>query len=231
MEEAELRRQVLNLIKAKSVLKRDVFELTRERFALLQSQLRKITSELKSEVYGFDKRLEIEFKELGDYFCQVTIAGDVLLFSMHTNVFMFDENSNYWKSSYLSDDFSRGFCGTIQVYNFLTDSFRFNRQNDTGYLIARIFVNKENHFFVEGKKKLGYLFNDFINSELTTECMRRIALSIILYTLNFDLFSPEYKTVEEVSVRDVSREKDWISLKTGKRLGFQMSSSDEKSPE
>lgn len=231
MDEAELRRQVLNLIKAKSVLKRDVFELTRERFALLQLQVRTIASELKKDVYGFDKRLEIEFKELGDYYCQITIAGDVLLFSMHTNVFMFDENSNYWKSSYLSDDFSRGFCGTIQVYNFLADSFRFNRQNDSGYLLARIFVNKENHFFVEGKKKLGYLFNDFVNSELTTDCMRKIILSIILYTLNFDLFTPEYKTVEEVTVRDVSREKDWISLKTGKRLGFQMSSSDENTPE
>lgn len=231
MEEKELGKQVLNLIKAKSVLKRDVFELTKERFAVLQSVLRKTTIELKNDVYKFDKRLEIEFKELGDYFCQVTIAGDVLLFSMHTNVFMFDENSAYWKSSYLSDDFSRGFCGTIQVYNFLADSFRFNRQNDTGYLVARIFVNKENHFFVEGKKRLGYLFNDFVNSELTTESMRKILMSIILYTLNFDLFTPEYKSVQEVTVRDVSREKDWISLKTGKRLGFQMSSADENTPE
>jgi len=33
----------------------------------------------------------------------------------------------------------------ISIYNFLSDSFKFNRVNDIGYLIARVFTNKENH--------------------------------------------------------------------------------------
>ena len=35
-----------------------------------------------------------------------------------------------------------------------------------GYCIGRIFINKENHYFVEGKRQLGFLYNDFMNSKM-----------------------------------------------------------------
>ena len=38
--------------------------------------------------------------------------------------------------------------------------------NDLGYLIGRIFINHENHFMVQGKRQLGFLYNDFINQLL-----------------------------------------------------------------
>jgi hypothetical protein len=43
-----------------------------------------------------------------------------------------------------------GYFGVVNVYNFLSDSFRYNRERDLGYLVARIFLNKEGHFFVQG---------------------------------------------------------------------------------
>ncbi len=224
MDEEKLLKDVLNIVQSKSVLKRDVYELTKERFNNLKIELSQLTEVLQKETELFDSRLEVSYKELGSYFCQLTIAGDTLLFAMHTNVFKFEENSSYWQSSYLQEDINRGFCGSIQVYNFLADSLRFNRQNDVGYMVARIFLNHENHFFVEGKQRLGYLFNDFINSEFNPSCIRKVILSIIQYTLNFDLFTPKYETVQEVTLQEVSKEKDRISLRTGKRLGFQMSS-------
>ena len=46
----------------------------------------------------------------------------------------------------------RTYCGVINMYNFLSDSFKYNRENDLGYLIGRMFINKENTF-VEGKGK------------------------------------------------------------------------------
>lgn len=216
--------ETLELIKTKSVLKRDVFELTTERFDEFKTVLGEITEELSKEMEAIDPRLEIRFQDLGKYYCQLTIAGDVLLFNMHTNVFNFAENSFYWKSGYLQEDENRGYCGTIQVFNFLADSFRFRRENDIGYMIARIFVNHENHFFVEGKKELGYMFNDFVNSRLGKKCIRKIIYSVIKYCLEFDLYSPNYHDVDQISLRDARSLKDVISLKTGKRLGFQFSS-------
>ena len=44
----------------------------------------------------------------------------------------------------------------INIYNFLSDSFVYDRERDLGYLVARVFLNKEGHFFVQGKKQLGF---------------------------------------------------------------------------
>ena len=219
--------ETLELIKTKSVLKRDVFELTIERFDEFKTVLSEITEDLSKEMEVIDPRLEISFRDLGKYYCQLTIAGDVLLFNMHTNVFNFAENSFYWKSGYLQGDANRGYCGTIQVFNFLADSFRFSRENDIGYMIARIFINHENHFFVEGKKELGYMFNDFVNSRLGKNCIRKIIYSVIKYSLEFDLYSPNYHDVDQITLRDARSLKDVISLKTGKRLGFQFGSDED----
>ncbi len=222
-----LNKEVLHLISTRSVLKRDVFELAKLRFAELKSTLELLTKVWEKEIKAIDPRLEVSFKDQGHYYCQLTIAGDVLLFALHTNVFKFDGQSMYWKSAYLQEDTDRAYCATIQVYNFLADSFRYQRQQDLGYLVARIFVNYENHFFVEGKKQLGYLFNDFVNSSLTEPCMKEVLLSIVLYTLQFDLYAPTYQSLSEITVQDVTEQKDMLAYKTGKRLGFQFSKTDE----
>ncbi len=224
MERDEDYKGVLDLITAKSTLKRNIFELTIQRFADLKAQLEKITESLHVDVAERDPRLEISFKDLGKYQCQLTIAGDIFLFHMHTNIFQFAKNSMYWKSGYLQEDETRGFCGSIQVYNFLADSFRYRREQDIGYMMARIFLNKENHFFVEGKKEVGYIFNDFVNSELSDKCISKIVYAVIKSSLEFDLYSPNYDDIDEISVRDARSLKDVISLKTGKRLGFQFNS-------
>ena len=48
-------------------------------------------------------------------------------------------------------DRANSYCGVINIYTFLSDSFKFNRNADEGYLIGRIFVNRERSYFVEGK--------------------------------------------------------------------------------
>jgi len=214
---------VVDLIKQKSVLKRNVYELTKEQFTLFKTELAELCAEWTKDVAETDPRLEVTFKDIGEYYVQLTIAGDVLIFCMHTNVFKFPENSFYWKSSYLKDDPERAYCGIIQVYNFLADSFRFHRSKDLGYLVSRVLINKENHFYVEGKQELAYLFNDFVNAKFDKESRREVIKAIVKYCIDFDLLVPAYKNIQEITLQDASTMKDAISLKTGKRLGFQFS--------
>ena len=112
----------------------------------------------------------------------------------------------------------------IQVFNFLADSFKYNRVNDLGYLIGRIFINKELHYFVEGKRQLGFLYNDFVNTVIEKEALRAIVESAILYCLNFDLFTPPFESVKEVNVSDVLAVESNMQISTGKRLGFRFQS-------
>ncbi len=217
----KIKAEVLEIIKTKSSLKRDVFELSKERFKVLKKCIHELVNELGTEIDSVDPRLEISYRDLGDYYAQMTIAGDTLMFALHTNVFFFPDSSPHWDTHYLKENVGRGYCGTIQVYNFLADSVRYNRQQDAGYLIARLFLNAENHFFVEGKKELGPMFNDFINDEFTEDRIMNFLSAVVRHSLNFELYVPNYNTVSQISLGDANDLKDNISLKTGKRLGFQ----------
>lgn len=211
---------IINALKEKSSVKQDVYQITHDRFQELKKILANTAEVLSKESYKIDKRIKISYTDRGEFEAQLNVAGDVLIFHMHTNVFLFDSENQLWRSSYLKDDPSNGFCGIINVFNFLADSFRYNRINDVGYLISRIFVNKENHFMVQGKRQLGFLYNDFINSDLTKEKLEAIVQSIVLYAINFDLFTPPYDTIKEVSVLEMKELSDNMQIKTGKRLGF-----------
>src|SRR3989338_2543166 len=112
----------------------------------------------------------------------------------------------------------------INVYNFLADSLKYNRINDVGYLVARFFVNNELHYFVEGKKQLGFLYNDFIHEKINSTKIRKIVESTILYSIDFDLLTPPYNTVNEISVMDIIEVTNAANIKTGKRLGFKFQS-------
>ena len=171
-------------------------------------------------MHKIDKKVKITYEDKGTYECNMTFGGDLLIFTMHSNIFTFDQNHFIHNLNYIQEDSSRAYFGLIQSYNFLADSFKFNRANDIGYLIGRTFINKERHFFVEGKRQLGFLYNDLENSVLDIDKINEIIESTILYCLNFDLLSPPYQTVQEITVSDKIQQSGILAVKTGKRLGF-----------
>jgi len=211
---------LFNLIKDKGVLKQDVFSNIILNFKVLKSVLREIGDDLSDRIANEDERVIIEYKDSGEFEAQLRVAGDLLVFQMHSNVFKFNLENSLWKTSYLSENQNRGFCGLINVYNFLNDSFKYNRSNDLGYLIGRLFINHENHFMVQGKRQLGFLYNDFINATIDKEKLKSIVQSAILYSLDFDLLVPSYDLVNQVSVNQVRQVGDDLKMRTAKRLGF-----------
>ena len=211
---------IFNLIKDKGVLKQDVFSNIILNFKILKGVLKEIGDDLEDKMSKVDDRVIIEYKDSGEFEAQLRVAGDLLIFQMHSNVFKFSLENSLWKTSYLSENQNRGFCGLINVYNFLNDSFKYNRSNDLGYLIGRLFINHENHFMVQGKRQLGFLYNDFINATIDKEKLKSIVQSAILYSVDFDLLVPSYDLVNQVSVNQVRQVGDDLKMRTAKRLGF-----------
>ena len=228
MNHKESQELMFDIVTEKSVLKQDVFNNVILNFKILKQVLKEIADDLRTRVGHVDERIVIEYKETGEYEAKVRVAGDLLIFQMHTNVFKFDRENSLWKTSYLSENENRGYCGIINIYNFLNDSFKYNRSNDLGYLVGRIFVNFVNHFMVEGKRQLGFLYNDFINNVLDKDQLKSIIQSSIIYCLDFDLLVPNYDLIKEVSVRDVNKMIDDSRMRTGKRLGFVFKSNSDK---
>lgn len=211
---------IIDMMKEKTTLKNDVFDVTYELFHEFKEVFKELTNDLTKKVTKADQRIIIEFKDKGEFESELKIGGDILIFNMHTNVFDFDKSHGIWRSSYLHDDPSRSYCGMISVYNFLSDSFKYNRGNDVGYLIARIFINKDKHFFVEGKRQLGFLYNDFSKAVLDKSQITAITESAILYCLDFDLLTPPYDTMKQASVLEMQEWSSTMQIKTGKRVGF-----------
>jgi hypothetical protein len=210
---------ILRSLKEKSSMKQDVFDNTLRTFGLLKSVIKEVAEDL-NQYHKQDKRVSVEYKDISERQVQIRVAGDTVIFYMHTNVFDFDKSHRIWKTSYVKEDNFRSFCGMIQIFNFLADSFKYNRVNDLGYLIGRIFLNKESHYFVEGKRQLGFLYNDFVNTVIDRVALKAIVESAILYCLNFDLYTPPFDSVKEITVSDMQAAESNIQISTGKRLGF-----------
>ena len=221
MDENATQELIFQTVKDKSVLKQDVFNNISLNFKVLKQVLKEIGDDLSSRIESVDERIIVEYKDTGEFEAQLRVAGDILVFHMHTNVFKFDLQNSLWNTSYFKENGNRGYCGLINVYNFLNDSIKYNRVNDSGYMIGRVFVNAENHFIVEGKRQMGFLYNDIINSVIDKDKMKAIIQSAVMYTLDFDLLIPPYDQVKEVSVFEIQELSDKQKLKTAKRLGFQ----------
>lgn len=215
-----IKEQLSELIFSKGELKQNVYQSTKQSFELFRATAKAIVAELQEQNRQRGKDIRFEFTDRGDYEFEIRFAGDLLLFMMHTNVFEFSRNHEVMKSQYIREDPNRSYCGVIHVYNFLTDSFIYQRDNDLGYLIGRIFVNAEKHYFIEGKRELGMLYNNFNTSVVDDESVRGIIESSIEYTTNFDLLTPPYDEIKVVSVGEMRTNFDKKSLVTAKRLGF-----------
>ncbi len=228
-EKKSLMNDIAQKLETKANLKQVVYKNTKEQFKLIKKVASKVVDKLnKLTKSKLDENIEILFIDKGDYEFRLKFAGDVLVIYMHTNVFEFERSHPAWAASYLTDDEERSYCGMINFYNFLSDSFKHSRVNDSGYLIARMFINKENHFFVEGKKQLGFLFNDFSNSKVNAESIKSILETAILYAMEFDLYTPPYNEVTEITVGQMVHESSVMRIKTAKRMGYKFSQEEDE---
>ena len=220
----DARDMILGMLRTKSGMKQDVYQRNIALFADIKELLREIADDLEAHARRADDRIGIHYTDKGNLACELKVAGDTLIFNMHTNVFKLDQSNSLWKSTYLEQDELRGYFGLINVYNFLSDSFKYNRERDLGYLVARLFLNKEGHFFVQGKRQLGFLYNDLAENVMERSRLKDVLFSMIIYVLDFDLLAPPYDQVNQVTVSEMNELNANMQISTGKRLGFRFQS-------
>ena len=226
MELEEQKTNIVKILKDKSVLKQKVFDNTEEALNKIRSLLAALAREINRDISDTDKRVRLVFKENGKFDISIKIASDILIFSMHSNVFEFDREHPVWKNPYIKKDRDNSYSGIISIYNFLADSFKYSRFDDLGYLIGRIFINHENQYFVEGKRQMSKLYSDFGNEELGREALKKIIFTAMQYSLEFDLLVPPYDNVKIASVGQLEKKIQLSKMVTGKRLGFKFNSDD-----
>ncbi len=222
----EKKSAIIGTLREKSLLKQKVYDNTLEWFGVVKDILKNMARDVNGSLGNVDSRIKMEYTDRSNFDAQLKVAGDILLFSMHSNIFQFDREHPAWKTPYIQKNKLNAYSGIINIYNFLFDSFKYSRLDDLGYLIARIFINHENQYLVEGKRQMGMLFSNYGNEAINRNALQVIISTAVQYSLEFDLLVPPYDTVKIATVGQAEAKIQHSRVITGKRLGFQFNSDD-----
>lgn len=220
MEEDKTYEHILKLLEVKACMKQQIYQTTSSLFEQFKSELMQIAADLQADFKDKDQQVEISYSDLGEFEARLKFSGDVLVISMHTNVFSFPPEHEINKLKYVIDDPLRQYCGIIHIHNFLADSLKYNRGTDVGYLIGRVFINKEEHFFVDGQSQLGFLFNSFWKGKIKKSQIRKILELAVIYCMDFDLLTPPFESVRQVSLEEKQSMGSASGYPTGKHVGY-----------
>jgi len=218
--------QILKIFKEKAEMKQQVYANTMEVFIKFKRILKEMAVSYKKKLDKKNDKEWIEYKKRGKYQSSLKFGGDLILFNMHSNVFEFHKEHKIWNTPYAKKNKMSTYCGIINIYNFLNDSFKYDRQADLGYLVGRIFINKDMHYFVEGKRQMSSLYKDFGDAIIDEKAIKDIIESSLQYILEFDLLVPPYENMKIISLEIVQQKNQNYMTQTGKRLGFQFNSDD-----
>lgn len=215
---------IIDLLLNKAAMKQDIADYSEQMFAQFKTITENELAVLHESIK--DERIRLNFMDKGKHEFRVAIGSDILVFQLHRNVFRLPDENPLWKTAYLEENGVNGFFAIINIYNFLAESVEQNRMNDPGYLIGRVFMNHDEKFMVEGKGQLGFLFRDLANSKLNDDIIRHILQVSMAFAIEFDLITPPYDLVQEVSVGQIEMISSKLQIATGKRLGFKFSADD-----
>jgi hypothetical protein len=143
--------RIQRMLENKSTAKQITYKNLLAAFDQLSKEAKRVTGELKKKSKPGDQDVTIDFKKINDHEFQIKLAGDMLVFVLHTNIVTFEEESEVMKDPYIREKEINRYFGQIMIYNFMSDSIKYNRVNDPGYLLARLLVNHEGRYIVEGE--------------------------------------------------------------------------------
>jgi hypothetical protein len=195
----------------------------------LKEILHELASELDDELEeSLDERVRIEYRDRGKYEAHFTFGENLLIFSMHTDIFRFGGKDAVWNNDYVASEPGNAFCGIINVWNFLKDSFEHKRLGDEGYLVARIFVNREMRYFVEGKGQTAFSRAEFGHHIVDKEGLADVIEAAIDYSIHFDLLVPPYDSQKVVTAEQFNTKMENSKMQSGKLLGYEFNVEDIK---
>lgn len=212
---------ITQLLESKSTAKQKTYKHLLEAFNMLKEEALCIVQELQKKAHPGDDDVTVVFTLINEHEFHVKVAGDLLIFVLHTNVVTFDEEHFVMKDTYTRQNEYNRYYGQIMIYNFMADSLKFNRINDPGYLLARLMVNHENRFFVEGEGQLSFLFNKVSEGQLQRENLNALVKLALAIAIENDLMAMPYPQVRFITLHQ--KLEHTPDLGGGQKIGFRMS--------
>jgi hypothetical protein len=189
-------------LSGKSSAKQAIFRATQAAFDVLRQASQELCLELTHKITTtLDPSVRIEYYPVNGMEFHIRFSGDLLVFVMHSNIVTFPDTFGPMTTPYVQDDFRRRFFGHIMAYNFMADSIKYQRMNDPGYLVGRLLVNIDSHYFLEGVQQLELPNHDMSSSPVTADAMRLFVESAMIAAVNNDLIAPPMDDIQKITVK------------------------------
>jgi len=214
------RQRISDLLCQKASFKQQLYEKAKEWMTEWKQVSLNIIEELQPRVRATDERVGVLFEDRNPLECMIKAGTDAVLLNMHSNIFAFPQDHAVWQNSYVKENPQRGFFAVFHLYNFLSDSVKYNRLRDQGILLCRVFVNAEGHFFIEGKKQLSVHFKNLAEDQLDTAAMRFITETVLISAIESDLTVPNFQDVMWVTIQELNMQEMELRLQTSKKIGY-----------
>lgn len=208
------------LLESKSTAKQTAYKHICRAFDVLEAESRSVVEELKRRANPADKDVTVEFNNINPQEFDVKLAGDMLIFVLGTNIVTLEESHAIMKEDYIRENEVNRYFGQIMVYNFMAESLKHNRTNDPGYLLARIMINHENRFFIEGERELES-YNQMSDVPVTDEDLRKVVKIVLKMAIENDLVAPSFTEVKAITLNQ-KRDHN-LELGGAQKIGFKMS--------
>ncbi|NVO32908.1 hypothetical protein [Hymenobacter lapidiphilus] len=209
--------QIFEGLRQKSSAKQAIYRQTQSTFELLRQASQLLVEELSSKVATVDASVMIEYRPVNEMEFHIRFSGDLLVFVLHSNIVTFPDDYGPMPTKYVEEDFRRRFFGHIMAYNFMADSIKYQRLNDPGYLVGRLLINIDQHYYLEGVQQLELPDNDMSDNVVTEDALRLFVESAMIAAVNNDLIAPPMTDIQKITVKQ-KLENQQVSR--GSKVGF-----------
>jgi hypothetical protein len=211
---------IKHMLENKSTAKQTTFRNILDAFDVLSSSSERMVEELQAKAHPSDNDVTVDYVNESPHEFHVKLAGDLVIFVLGTNIVTFDESHAIMKDEYVKQNEVNRYFGQIMIYDFMSDSLKYNRTSDSGYLLARLLVNHENRFFIEGEKQLAE-FNKISERPITDNDLNDLMKTSLVMAIENDLIAMPYQQVKSITL---SQKLEHTPELTGaKKIGFRMS--------
>jgi len=215
--------QIKNLLESKSTAKQITYKNLLNAFQTLGNEAQRIVDQLNKKVVPGDNDVTIEFTTINSHEFHVKLAGDLLIFVLHTNVVAIDGSHPVMQDPYMKEKEVNRYFGQIMIYNFMADSLKFNRINDPGYLLARLLINHEGRYVIEGDGHLTGIANKLSSAPIVDAELGILVKLALMLAIENDLVAPPFPDVRYITL--FQKMERTLELGAGRKIGFQITMS------
>ncbi|MCB9234422.1 MAG: hypothetical protein H6581_22400 [Bacteroidia bacterium] len=212
--------EIIEALKSRACAKQQIYRNTLATFQNMKTICQALVEDLSNQFKDIDPSVVIDYHDTNEFEFQVKFSGDLLVFTMHSNVVTFPETHILFKSPYIRQDDKRKYFGHIMVYNFMADSVKYNRLDDPGYLMARLLINLENKFYIEGVRPLNFLHPDIEQNDMDDDFIRSFIQSAMLSAIHTDLQAQPFQQIQVIALAQIVANQ---MVGFGEKVGFKMS--------